>query len=328
MTSKNVWIGIDVGSITCKFVIVDRDRGILAATYERTHGRVIDAVKAGLEQVRPVLHGATVRGCATTGSARSLVAILVGADLAKNEITTHAHAALTLHPQARTLLEIGGEDSKIILLKDRVPIDFAMNTVCAAGTGAFLDQLASRLGIPVSDLGELAVASTHEVAIAGRCTVFAESDIIFKQQAGHRTEDIVAGACQALVRNYLNDVGIGKEIVGPVLFFGGVAANEGIRRAFEKALDLPVEVPKGHRTMGALGAALLSMREGRPLSAMRPVEEILASDFATQSFLCESCPNHCEIVRFVESGVPVGFSGGRCDRWNRTGLSARSAALV
>lgn len=326
MLGRNVWIGIDVGSITCKFVIVDESRKILAATYERTHGRVIDAVKAGLEQIRPVLQGATVRGCATTGSARSLVAILVGADLAKNEITAHAHAALTLHPNVRTVLEIGGEDSKIILLKDRVPVDFAMNTVCAAGTGAFLDQLASRLGIPVHDLGRLAVASTHEVAIAGRCTVFAESDIIFKQQAGHRTEDIVAGACQALVRNYLNDVGMGKEIEAPVLFLGGVAANEGIRRAFETALGLPVDVPKGHRTMGALGAALLSMREDRVSSAMRPIEEILASDFATQSFLCDRCPNHCEIVRFVESEFPVGFAGGRCDRWSRAG--AASSAVV
>jgi len=316
---KPVWIGIDVGSITCKVLALDESERVLASTYRRTRGRVVDAAKEGLAAVGDVLANRRVAGCATTGSARRFVGTLVGADVVTNEITAHARAALALHPNARTLLEIGGEDSKIILLRDGVPVDFAMNAVCAAGTGAFLDQLAGRLGVPVEKLGDLANASTEEVAIAGRCTVFAESDIIFKQQAGHRIEDIVAGACRALVRNYLNDVGKGKRIEPPVVFLGGVAANAGIRTAFADALDLPVTVPEHYRVMGAFGAALIAKRRGVDGSNMRPVDEIQASDFRPETFACPHCANACEVVRFVEAGHVVAHLGGRCGRWSGSG---------
>jgi len=313
--NNKVWIGIDVGSITCKVVVIDEEEKILAATYRRTRGRVIDSVKEGLDAVAKALEGRSIAGCAATGSARRFVGVLVGADVVKNEITAHARAAISLNPDVRTLIELGGEDSKIVLLRDGVPIDFAMNTVCAAGTGAFLDQLASRLDIPVEDLGNLAMASTQDVAIAGRCTVFAESDIIFKQQTGHRIEDIVAGACRALVRNYLNDVGKGKPIEGPVIFLGGVAANIGIRKAFTEALGVPVEVPEHHNVMGAFGAALVVKEEALAKSTMRALDEISASDFRAETFSCTYCPNACEIVRFVESDQPVAYLGGRCERW-------------
>jgi len=313
-----VWVGIDVGSISCKVAVLDRSGACLASVYRRTQGRVIEAVKDGVNAVGGVLRSHPVAGCGTTGSARQLVGALVGADVVKNEITAHAYGARHLRPDAQTLLEIGGEDSKIILMRDGLPVDFAMNTVCAAGTGAFLDQLAGRLGIAVEDLGALALQSSHEVAIAGRCTVFAESDIIFKQQAGHRMEDIVAGACRSLARNYLNDVGKGKDIAPPVLLLGGVAANAGIERAFADALGLPIEVPREHNIVGAMGAALLAKSVSRSPSSMRTVESILASDFTTRAFVCDHCSNHCEIVQFVEDGVTVGTVGGRCERWART----------
>lgn len=324
--SERVWVGIDVGSITCKVVVIDERERILESTYRRTRGRVVDAVKEGLDAVRETLDGRSVAGCATTGSARRFVGALVGADVVKNEITAHARAAIALHPDVRTLIELGGEDSKIVLLRDGVPIDFAMNTVCAAGTGAFLDQLASRLDVPVEELGDLAMASTQDVAIAGRCTVFAESDIIFKQQTGHRIEDIVAGACRALVRNYLNDVGKGKPIEGPVIFLGGVAANVGIRKAFAEALGVPVEVPEHHNVMGAFGAALTSKEEASSESRMRALEEIQASDFRAETFGCTHCPNACEVVRFVEAGVTVAYLGGRCERWSAEKLAEGSHA--
>ena len=314
--NKPIWIGIDVGSITCKVVALDEDEQILASTYRRTRGRVVDAVKEGLAAVGDVVSNRRIAGCATTGSARRFVGALVGADVVTNEITAHARAALALHPNARTLLEIGGEDSKIVLLRDGIPTDFAMNAVCAAGTGAFLDQLAGRLGVPVETLGDLAGMSTRDVAIAGRCTVFAESDIIFKQQAGHRIEDIVAGACRALVRNYLNDVGKGKNIEPPVLFLGGVAANKGIRTAFAETLGLPVTVPTHHHVMGAFGAALIAKRRGIVESTMRTLDAIQTSDFRPETFVCPHCANACEIVRFVENGKTVGHLGGRCERWS------------
>ncbi|HVN54824.1 MAG TPA: acyl-CoA dehydratase activase [Anaerolineaceae bacterium] len=314
-----VFLGIDVGSVSCKFVLID-DRGeIIQSMYYRTHGRVIDAVKRGIQEMAACMEGLPLGGCATTGSARHLAAALVGADVVKNEISAHAAAAIHLRPDLRTILEIGGEDSKIIIIRNGVPVDFAMNTMCAAGTGAFLDQLAGRLGLPVEQLGAMAMQSTQEVAIAGRCTVFAESDLIFMQQVGYRTEDIVRGLCNSMVRNYLNDVGKGKAIHPPIFFLGGVAANSGIRQAFEEALELPVEVPLHHEVMGAYGAALIAQREiskSPRLSGMRSGGQILSSDFTTDSFLCKSCANHCEVVVFQENRRPVGYMGGRCGRWS------------
>ena len=125
---------------------------------------------------------------------------MVGADAVKNEITAHAIAALHFEPDVRTVVEIGGQDSKIIIIRDGIVTDFAMNTVCAAGTGSFLDQQANRIGIPIEHFGEYALRSKTPVRIAGRCAVFAESDMIHKQQAGHNLEDIIRGLCEAFAR--------------------------------------------------------------------------------------------------------------------------------
>ncbi len=323
------WVGIDVGSITCKVAIVNQSGRCVASVYQRTQGRVVEAVKRGLTAAFESLDKPfAIAGCGTTGSARQLVGALVGADIVKNEITAHVRGARHLQPDAQTLLEIGGEDSKIILLRDGIPIDFAMNTVCAAGTGAFLDQLAARLGICVEALGGLAQQSTHAVAIAGRCTVFAESDIIFKQQTGHCIEDILAGACRALARNYLNDVAKGKVIRPPVLLLGGVAANAGIRQAFEEALGIPIVVLQEHNVAGAIGAALLAKDIAQSRSNMRPLAEIIASDFQTKAFLCHHCSNCCEIVRFIESNKTVGTIGGRCDRWHSSAEALAAGSLI
>jgi len=325
--NSRVWIGIDVGSITCKVVVIDEKERILGCTYRRTRGRIVEAVKEGLREVRDTFDGKAIGGCVTTGSARRFVGALVDADGIKNEITAHTRGALHLYPDARTVIELGGEDSKIILLRDGVPVDFAMNTVCAAGTGAFLDQLARRLDVPVEHLGSLAARSTQRVAIAGRCTVFAESDIIFKQQTGHRIEDIIAGACRALVRNYLNDVGKGKVIDSPILFLGGVAANEGIRQAFSEALDASIIVPEHHHVMGAFGAAVMARETERPVSSMRGIESLEAADFRADSFLCPHCANACEIVRLTDGGQTVACLGGRCERWAAEATDPSDALL-
>ena len=150
----------------------------------------------------------------------------------------HAVASSTLYPEVQTILEIGGQDSKIIILRNGIVSDFAMNTVCAAGTGSFLDHQSQRLGIPIEQFGEYALKSTVPVTIAGRCSVFAESDMVHKAQMGYSKEDIISGLCHALVRNYMNNVGKGKDVQGPVVFQGGVAFNKGIIKAFEDELNV------------------------------------------------------------------------------------------
>jgi len=315
-----VYLGIDVGSVSTNFALVDSGRGeVLESLYLPTGGRPLDAVQRGLRELRQKASGVSVQGVGTTGSGRQLAGVFVGADLVKNEITAHSIAALNEVPDVQTVLEIGGQDSKLIILRSGVVVDFAMNTVCAAGTGSFLDRQASRLGLSIEEFGPLALKSSSPVRIAGRCAVFAESDMIHKQQVGHALEDIVRGLCEALVRNYLNNVGKGKDIQPPVVFQGGVAANVGIRRAFTDALDTPVHVPKHHKVMGAIGAALLAREEAA--SRQGPTQfrgfALAAASHSARTFTCDNCPNHCEIAEILIDGQVAGRWGGRCDRWER-----------
>ncbi|MDP2728792.1 MAG: acyl-CoA dehydratase activase, partial [Dehalococcoidia bacterium] len=200
------YLGIDVGSVTTKFAVLDEKDQLVTSLYTRTQGRPVDVIKEAMEEIASSLPpGMEIRGVGTTGSARYLAGVVVGADLVKNEVTAHAVGASHYVPEVQTIIEIGGQDSKMIIMRDGIVTDFGMNTVCAAGTGSFLDQQASRLSINIEDFGPLALQSTTAVRIAGRCTVFAESDMIHKQQMGYRVEDILYGLCEALTRNYLNN---------------------------------------------------------------------------------------------------------------------------
>ena len=230
---ESVYIGIDVGSVSTNIVLVNENQEILKKMYLRTMGNPINVLQVGLCQLRDEYNDKiNVLGVGSTGSGRQLANFIVGADIVKNEITAHAVASSTYVPDVRTILEIGGQDSKIIILRNQTVCDFAMNTVCAAGTGSFIDRQAARLNIPIEDFGDYALKSDNPVRIAGRCAVFAESDMIHKQQLGYSKEDIINGLCEALVRNYLNNIGKGKEILPPIVFQGGVAANKGIKKAF------------------------------------------------------------------------------------------------
>jgi len=317
--TDEIFIGIDAGSVSMNIVVMNSGGEVMEIDYRRTHGKIIECVKNGFADLSQKIGQVKISGCGVTGSGRHLVAALVNADTVKNEISAQAAATLKIAPDVKTIIEIGGEDSKIIILRDGIPVDFAMNTMCAAGTGAFLDQLSGRLDIPVENLGKLYEESTGEVAISGRCTVFAESDIIFKQQVGCNIEDIVKGLCKSLVRNYLNDIAKGKQIESPVYFQGGVAANKGIKMAFEEALDCKITIPEYYNVMGAYGAALIAKNDKKnrnTISSMKSFSEIIDSDFNTRTFKCQDCSNNCEIVAFVEKSKPLGHMGGRCGKWD------------
>lgn len=312
-----VYLGVDVGSVSTNIAVLDNSGNILHTLYLRTQGKPIQAVQQALRQVADkMLPQLKVGGIGTTGSGRTLAGVLLGADTIKNEITAHAVAALHLEPEVRTVLEIGGQDSKIIILRDGVVVDFAMNTVCAAGTGAFLDQQAARLNISIEEFSLLALKSKMPVRIAGRCAVFAETDMIHKQQTGHSLPDIINGVCEALVRNYLNNVGRGKEIAGPVVFQGGVAANIGIRRAFQKAINHEITVPTHYGVMGAIGAALLAkeeaMRSGYTLFRGFSASEL---SYQPHSFECQGCDNLCEVIEIKLEGDVAARWGDRCGKW-------------
>ncbi|MFO7819527.1 MAG: acyl-CoA dehydratase activase [Halanaerobacter sp.] len=319
---KKGFLGIDVGSVSTNLVVIGEDKQLIKKLYLRTNGQPIDAIQTGLKEIEQNLD-IEIAGVGTTGSARELAGVIVGADIIKNEITAHAVGASNLVPGVQTILEIGGQDSKIIILRDGIVVDFAMNTVCAAGTGSFLDQQASRLDLAIEEFGALALKSDNPVRIAGRCSVFAESDMIHKQQLGHSLEDIIAGLSQALVRNYLNNVGKGKEILEPVIFQGGVAANQGIKAAFEAELGTEVIVPKYYNVMGAFGSSLLAKEavEGGTETEFNGFD---VSDFEydASSFACQKCPNHCEIINIDQEGELIAQWGFKCSRGKTSQLKS------
>lgn len=314
---KTGYLGIDVGSVSTNLVMLDENVEVLGAIYRRTRGQPIRAVQEGLVELLELLDpDVEVRGVGATGSARNLTGVIVGADVVKNEITAHAVAASYFVPDVNTVLEIGGQDSKLILLRDGIVTDFAMNSVCAAGTGSFLDHQSARLGIPIEEFGGYALQSKNPVQIAGRCSVFAESDMIHKQQVGAALEDIIYGLCTSLVRNFLNNLGKGKGLEAPVVFQGGVAANAGMKKAFEEALGVEVVIPTHHNVMGAIGSALLAMElELQPGETFFKGFEAAETDYKTTAFQCRDCSNYCEIVCIKAGDETLARWGGRCGKW-------------
>lgn len=313
-------LGIDVGSVSTNLVLLDEKKHLVKKLYLNTSGNPIETIKKGLAILQEESDDIDIYAVGTTGSGRQLASILVGADIVKNEITAHAAAALSYYPDTQTILEIGGQDSKIIVIRNKTVVDFAMNTVCAAGTGSFLDRQAQRLGIPINHFGEIALKSHNPTRIAGRCAVFAESDMIHKQQMGHTTEDILKGLCEALVRNFLSNVAKGKEIRPQILFQGGVAANVGIKKAFEEQLECDVAIPENYDVMGAIGAAILasnymvSQQKATHFYGM----DIAVRDYEVKSFECKGCPNNCEIIQLFSDKKLMARWGDRCGKWSST----------
>ncbi len=311
------FLGIDTGSISTKGVVIDEQRNIIARSYLWTEGNPTVAARKVADELHEQLqeggYDAEVMAVGTTGSARRLVGAILGATVVKNEITAHAVGTTHLHPDVRTILEIGGQDSKIICIDGGIATDYAMNTLCAAGTGSFLSSQAHRLGVAVEEFGDIALTSQHPASIAARCTVFAESDLVHKIQVGYPREDIIAGLCKAVAVNYLNNVGKGKKIAAPVVFQGGVSKNVGVVKAFEDALGMKVLVdPDGH-LMGAYGAALLAADS--PTSQWKPFDfNIDNIEFRTREVICQKCANHCEIVCVYRDDTLIDAWGNRCEK--------------
>lgn len=309
----NCYLGIDIGSISTKGVVIDENDKIINSLYIWTEGNPINSVKKLISELKKgIPEGYVVRGIGTTGSARKLIGLLVDANVVKNEITAHAVGTLSVNPDVRTILEIGGQDSKIILINNGVIVDYAMNTLCAAGTGSFLSSQAKRLDIPIEKFGKLALSSKNPAKIAARCTVFAESDLIHKAQVGYSKEDIVAGLCKSIVLNYLNNVGKGKKILEPVVFQGGVSKNEGVLKYFRDVLGCDVTVDKNSHLMGALGIAILSHKNSDGRVYDLDIKDI---EFKTVGSECSGCSNNCEILRIFKDKKLVDTWGSMCGKF-------------
>ena len=309
---KNCYLGIDIGSISTKGVIIDENNNIIRSLYIWTEGNPIKATEKLINGLKEgLVDDYVIKGIGTTGSARKLIGLMLDANVVKNEITAHAVGTLSKYPDVRTILEIGGQDSKMILLNNGIITDYSMNTLCAAGTGSFLSSQAKRLGIDIKDFGKMALKSKNPVKIAARCTVFAESDLIHKAQVGYQKEDIIAGLCKSIVLNYLNNVGKGKKIYGPIVFQGGVSKNNGVKKYFEEVLKHEVIVDQDSHLMGALGIAILAKNNKINKKYDLNIKNV---KFDTIGMECNKCSNNCEILKIYKDDKLIDAWGSRCGR--------------
>jgi predicted CoA-substrate-specific enzyme activase len=260
------YIGVDVGSTSTNLVLTDKNNRIIGFRYLRTLGNPAEAVRRGLASLKGEFgNQLKILGACTTGSGRYMTGRLIGADVVKDEITAQAKAAIAIDPAVDTIFEIGGQDSKYISIKNGIVTDFQMNKVCAAGTGSFLEEQAKKFDIPVNEIGDLALAGTSPVNLGERCTVFMETSIGAHLGRGAKMEDITAGLCYAIVKNYLNRV-VGQKKIGEKIFFqGGVAHNQGVVNAFRCLTGKEIIIPPFFSVTGAYGAAILAKEamEGR-----------------------------------------------------------------
>lgn len=279
------FLGIDIGSVSVKIALLMPSGEVILTRYRRSYGRPLATLRSMLEELFPAIPNAEIAGVSATGTGGKLAAELLGCHYT-SEAIAQTRATVALHPDVRTIIEIGGEDAKLLLLgpspegPPRLQ-DIAMNTLCAAGTGSFLDQQAQRLGIAIEDeFGTLACRSLHPPRIAGRCSVFAKSDMIHLQQAATPIHDIVMGLCLALARTFKSTIIKNRSLQRPIAFQGGVAANAGMVRALGQVLELgqgDLIIPRYFACMGAIGTVLDMLDRGHcvPFAGVEPLDRYL-----------------------------------------------------
>ncbi|MGQ9524150.1 MAG: acyl-CoA dehydratase activase [Armatimonadota bacterium] len=327
-------LGIDIGSVSTKAALVTEIDGklhVLASYYRRTDGDPLAAVRDTVSRIHQQVQEAGYRigkiVAATTGSGRYLTADYVGADLVKNEITAQAHGAMASVDGVDAIFEIGGQDSKFIRLQGSVVVDFEMNKACAAGTGAFLEKQAARLGITIDEFGDYALRGTNPPDLDWTCTVFSESAMVYYQQNNVPIEDLCAAVCLASVKNYLNKNVGSRDIGKKIVFQGAVAFNKGMVAAFETILGRKIVVPPHPHITGAIGAARLAYRLNPEKSSFRGFEAIAEGRYRVASFECKVCPNHCDVNTFQMDGGPKYFYNDRCERYSGVNKKRLGAGL-
>ena len=306
---ENNFIGIDFGNGTFKMVLMDENRELIKSVYAPNRN-IIDSLKEGLKKIKKA--NARIAGCGITGVARNLISMLIGADVKKTEVSAHYKGASYYYPNARTILEIGYQDSKILTLDDGIINNFSMNTVCSAGTGQFLVNLAERMNISIEDFAGYALKGQNPINISGKCAVFAASSCLSKLSEGVAKEDILMGAVRSLIRNYLAIVGKNVELKPDFIFQGGVSQNKAVVKALEEELGHKTIVPEYAPLMGAIGMAFYAMDVKKTRFKGFDVMDIESS---TDTFECDKCENGCTITKVIQDNKVIGHLGSKCGRW-------------
>lgn len=320
-TVHRVYLGIDIGSTSTKAVLMDETQTPAAGFYTRTSGRPIPAVQSIFEAITDLQQkkGITFlfEGTGTTGSGRKFIGKLIGADIILDEISAHARAAYSLNPDVDTIIEIGGQDAKFTTLRNGVVTFSQMNTVCAAGTGSFIEEQAGKLGVSLADYSILAEGARAPLA-SDRCTVYMERDINHYLHQNYSIREILAAALFSVRENYLQKVATEGNIGKNVVFQGATAKNKALVAAFEQKLNQPVFVSKYCHITGALGAAMISREEKTGTTKFKGLE-MYREEIPVRSETCSLCLNHCRIrvATVMNEEVAYGFMCGRDYRTKR-----------
>lgn len=315
------YLGVDVGSTSTKAVILDESgTTVLAKSYLMTAGRPVDAVKEVFRNLlRDVGDRARIAGVGVTGSGRYLVGSFIGADLIKNEITAQTRAAAELDPEA-DIIEIGGQDSKLVIKRHGVVVDYQMNKACAAGTGSFIDELAEQMGVSVKngDFARLAFEAPSTIDLGTRCAAFMTQAVASAQQGGVPIEVISASLANSIAGNYLSKVVETRKLGDKIILTGAVFYNDAVVSAFQRALEgKSIIVPVHKEVSGAIGAALLAREAGAgTASRFKSFQKVIDSNHKLSTFVCKSCDNNCTISRLDIPGEKATFYGSRCDLYD------------
>ncbi|MFC1862492.1 acyl-CoA dehydratase activase [Thermodesulfobacteriota bacterium] len=309
------YLGVDIGSTSTKAVLMDKARNVLAGFYTRTAGRPLDAVQTIFSAIDDLIlrkgRDINIVGAGTTGSGRKFIGRVIGADLIIDEITAHARAAYELNPEVDTIIEIGGQDSKFTTLKDGVVTSAVMNTVCAAGTGSFIEEQAIKLGCPLKEYAGRTEHQRSPIA-SDRCTVFMERDINHYLNEGYSVDEALAAVLHAIRENYLTKVAVEGNIGQTVLFQGATAKNRALVAAFEQRIKRPIHVSRYCHVTGALGVALSLADQTVEETLFRGIG-IHKKNIPLKHEVCDLCTNNCKITLAVIGGetAAYGFLCGR-----------------
>ncbi len=314
-TDYPVYLGIDIGSTSTKAVLLDNTKEPLVGLYTYTAGNPLSAVKSLFEAIDHINETesftVSVIGAGTTGSGRNFIGKIIGADLILDEITTHARAAYELNPETDTIIEIGGQDSKFTMM-DHGRVTFSqMNTVCAAGTGSFIEEQANKLNCPLKDY-DVKAANVSSPIASDRCTVFMERDINQLLSKGYSVNEVLATVLHSVTENYLKRVASEASIGKNICFQGATARNKSLVAAFEQRINRPIFVSKYCHLAGALGTALLLQEEHEKTGNFRGLQ-LFKEIIPIQTETCSLCSNHCSIsvASVRDEKVAYGFLCGR-----------------
>jgi len=302
------YLGLDVGSVSVKLAHIDENENLINSIYLKNHG-LIETVKEALEAMYTT---SEVAGVGVTGSGRRFVGMFVGADLVKSEVLAHTVGTLSFYPDVRTLMDIGGEDSKLMTLNGGVLENFRLNSICSAGTGSFLESIAGRMGVRIEDVGDIALSSTQRIEFPSKCGVFTQSAVVSKKNTGTSKEDILMGVCRSLVANYLT-MAKGIPLRPPFVFQGATAKNSAIVSAFEEELRSEVIVPEYCDVMGAIGVGIMTKRANISKTNFKGYS-LLHKEYQTKTVIADGCENHCELNLLFENGLYAGCIGNKCGR--------------